>query len=65
MTEVALDWFVIPKDESERSAFDQIEESSPMRVKGQEVLLVAIHNDTLSNYQTIAKTIGFTVNFTK
>ena len=63
VTEVALDWFVIPKDEDDKSAFDQIEEPTPLRTKGQEVLLVAIHNDTLSNYQTISKTVGLTVNF--
>lgn len=63
VSEVSLDWFVIPKDEDEKSAFDQIEDLSPMRAKGQEVLLVAIHNDTLSNYQTIAKIAGLAVNF--
>src|SRR3989338_162450 len=54
VSEVALDWFVIPKDDSDRGAFDRVNpETSPMRIKGQEVLLVAIHNTILHGYQEI------------
>ncbi|MDO8481807.1 MAG: type IV pilus assembly protein PilM [bacterium] len=63
ISEVSLDWFVIPESEDEKSAFDQIEATAVAGIKGQEVLLVAIHQDTLSNYQTIAKTVGLTVDF--
>ena len=61
VSEVTLDWFVIPEEEGEKSAFDRVEETP--RVKGQEVLLVAIHNETINAYQTIAKTIGIHVEF--
>ena len=61
--DVTIDWFVIPKDESgEDSAFDQIQETKP-KAAGQEVLLVAIHNDLLQEYQTVASTAGITANF--
>ena len=63
ISEVSLDWFVIPEDDAEKSAFDQLQEINPIRAKGQEILLVAIHKDTLSNYQTIAKSLGLTVDF--
>ncbi len=64
VSEVTLDWFVIPQDDEEKgSAFDEVEKPSPIRAKGQEVLLVAIHNDTLHNYQTIASTAGLTIAF--
>ncbi len=62
VNEVMLDWFVIPAEE-ENSTFDRVEQKSAMRAKGQEVLLVAIHNDTVRNYQTIAATVGLKVNF--
>lgn len=53
INEVTLDWFLIPdtplSDEWSRSqAAAQKDE-----IKKQQVLLVAIHNETLSNYQTI------------
>src|SRR3989344_4429679 len=44
---VSLDWFVIPQEEGEVSAFDRVKETSS-RPKGQEVLLVAIHNDAVN-----------------
>ena len=60
---VTLDWFVIPQEEGEKSAFDRVEEPSKIRAKGEEVLLVAIHNDAMSAYQTISKEAGIQVNF--
>src|SRR3989338_3289664 len=63
VAEVSLDWFVIPQEEGEKSAFDQIEETPAILAKGQEVLLVAIHNDTLTNYQAIAKSVGLAIDF--
>ena len=64
VSEVALDWFVIPEDEGEKSAFDRIGQSVDQpRPKGQEVLLVAIHNATVQNYQLIAKAAGLDVQF--
>ncbi|MEK7098324.1 MAG: type IV pilus assembly protein PilM [Patescibacteria group bacterium] len=64
VSEVMLDWYVIPEDQNTGgAAFDRIEEKSAIRAKGQEVLLVAIHNDTISAYQTIAATAGISAQF--
>ncbi len=63
INEVTLDYFVIPKEEGEQSAFDRVEKQTPMQSKGQEVLLVAIHNDTLKNYQIVATNAGLKINF--
>lgn len=64
VSEVMLDWFIIPEDQhSGGAAFDRLQEKTPMQAKGQEVLLVAIHNDTIAAYQTIASTAGLNVKF--
>ncbi len=62
VSEVTLDWFVIPQDEAEKSAFDRIQGEVP-KPKGLEVLLVAIHNDAVSGFQTIAETAGIHVEY--
>ncbi|MEK7133984.1 MAG: type IV pilus assembly protein PilM [Patescibacteria group bacterium] len=63
ISEVTLDWFVIPKEEGEQSAFDRVEEKTVMQSKGREVLLVAIHNDVLRNYQAVATNAALKINF--
>ena len=63
ISEVTLDWFVIPHEEGESSAFDQLQDKVPIRAKGQEVFLVAIHNDLLQQYQAIASGTGLTASF--
>ncbi|HUO56467.1 MAG TPA: type IV pilus assembly protein PilM [Candidatus Paceibacterota bacterium] len=64
INDVVLDWFVIPEDEPGASAFDVVD---PVKKKkgpsGQEVLLVAIHNDIMRSYQTITKTADINVDF--
>lgn len=62
VSEVLLDWFVIPEDEHD-DAFDRVEEETMMQKRGREVLLVAIHNETLRNYQSIVQTAGIHVSF--
>ncbi|MBI2612329.1 type IV pilus assembly protein PilM [Candidatus Kaiserbacteria bacterium] len=62
VSEVTLDWFVIPQDEVEKSAFDRIE-GVPQKPKGQEVLLVAIHNDAVSGFQTTVETAGIHIDY--
>ncbi len=52
ISEVALDWFVIPQ-EAESFETDGTEQSTTQSKI--EVLVVAIHNDTLSKYQDILK----------
>jgi type IV pilus assembly protein PilM len=63
VSEVTLDWFVIPKDDSEQDAFDRVEKETMLQKRGQEVLLAAIHNETLRNYQTTMETAGISVSF--
>jgi type IV pilus assembly protein PilM len=56
ITEVSLDWFVIPQ-EAEFSEVDSNSTSNAQNVNQPkiEVLVVAIHNDTLAQYQEILK----------
>ncbi|MBV9159046.1 MAG: type IV pilus assembly protein PilM [Candidatus Kaiserbacteria bacterium] len=63
VSEVSLDWFVIPHEEGSDSAFDQLQEKKPGASNNQEVLLVAIHNATLKNYQTIMENAGLGASF--
>jgi type IV pilus assembly protein PilM len=62
VSEVMLDWFVLP-EEIESDAFDRVEDETMMHKRGQEVLLVAIHNETLRNYQSITQSAGITTSF--
>ena len=62
ISEVMLDWFVIPEEEGEQSAFDRVEKPAA-RARGQEILLVAIQNETVEIYRTIAADAGLTVEF--
>src|SRR5665213_1818770 len=57
ISEVSLDWFVIPEGEAQDSAFDQLK-PKPQKPPGQEILLVAIQNATISNFQTIMTEAG-------
>lgn len=61
--EVTLDWFVIPREEGEQSAFDRVEPKTSLQARGQEVLLVAIHNDILERYQTMAANAALRIGF--
>ncbi len=63
VSEVMLDWFVIPPEEGSDAAFDRIQGKTALQSKGQEVLLVAIHNDTVRNFQTIAAGAGLSTRF--
>lgn len=63
VSEVALDWFVIPHEEGVDSAFDKLQETKPAHAVGQEILLVAIQNDILRTYQTMSATANIKVGF--
>lgn len=64
VSEVSLDWFVIPKDEGQQSAFADMTQKKPMSVAhGQEVLLVAIQNTVLQGYQAIMRDSNLTASF--
>jgi len=56
ISEVALDWFVIPQ-EAESFETDDVNKTNTQAAAQSkiEVLVVAIHNDTLSKYQDILK----------
>jgi len=62
VSEVMLDWFIIPEEEKS-DAFDRVEKETMMQKRGQEVLLVAIHKDVLKNYQDITHSVGVTASF--
>jgi len=57
ISEVMIDWFVIPENEG------QLAEKKKDKKEVTEVLLVAIHNEVLSNYNTIVKNSGLSTNF--
>ena len=63
VSEVTLDWFVIPHEEGEQSAFDRVTPQTPLQAKGKEVLLVAIHNETLAGYQALSAAAGLKIGF--
>ncbi|MFA5934461.1 MAG: type IV pilus assembly protein PilM [Candidatus Paceibacterota bacterium] len=63
ISEVTLDWWPIPKDESTFSEFQngqKVEEE-----KSTEVLLVVIHNDALSKNKEIQKITGLDTTFSE
>jgi len=60
ISEVTLDWLRIPMPADIRTATENSPEGQP--VKGlMKILLVAIQNDSLRNYQTLAKTLQLQV----
>jgi len=63
ISEVTLDWWAVPKDDSTVSEFqngEKVEEE-----KGTEVLLVVIHNDALNKNRDIQKLAGLNVTFSE
>lgn len=60
ISEVSLDWFVIPKIESED---DKMEEVNGKKVPMADVLVVAIHNDVLNDFSTIVSTAKLNTTF--
>jgi len=68
INEVMLDWFIIPKDAAKEEwsrarASASATDAETKEVDKTEVLLVAIHNEVLNNYQTITKESGLNVGF--
>lgn len=62
VSEVTLDWFVIPEDGAP-DAFDRVEEETKLQKTGSEVLIAAIHNDTIRSFQTTVAAAHIAVNF--
>jgi type IV pilus assembly protein PilM len=63
VSEVTLDYSVIPKEEGEDSALAPVRAAGPAQAPTREVLLVAIHNALLEQYRTITTGAGITVDF--
>ncbi len=59
VSEVSLDWFVIPEEESKFLG----PQGASEKHLGTDVLLVAIHNQVLEKFQTITKTAGILPRF--
>lgn len=69
ITEVTLDWWVIPKAENSSSYMD-VQEAEPSvdrnraeQAKTAEILLVVIHNEALKSYQEVVKSSGLDASF--
>jgi type IV pilus assembly protein PilM len=63
ISEVTIDWFVIPREEGETSAFDRVQKQTVKTARTQDILLVAIQNQTLRSFQTLTTTAGIEVGF--
>lgn len=64
ISEVALDWWIIPKEEEK--AFDFDIENKEKKIQKQdktEVLLVSIHNEILQGYNSIVQAAGLHATF--
>jgi type IV pilus assembly protein PilM len=63
VSEVSLDWFVLPPEPTQDSAFDQLQDKNAIRKQGQEVLLVAIMNSILNDSKVVMETAGLNASF--
>jgi type IV pilus assembly protein PilM len=65
ISEVTLDWSIIPKEENkpEADANDDLKKVLPSKVELVDILLVAIHNDTIKRYQEIVNKTGLESSF--
>ncbi|TAL49586.1 type IV pilus assembly protein PilM [Patescibacteria group bacterium] len=64
ISEVTLDWSMVPRDEIEPlSSEGEGGKEHPSRIKMTDILLVAIHNETLGRYQEIIQKTGLQSKF--
>ena len=64
ISEVSLDWWIIPKEEEKAFDFDpDAAARTPSRGDKTEVLLVSIHNEILSGYNNIVAKAGLHTSF--
>lgn len=65
ISEVQLDWFMIPKDEEDKEAEPKatVEDPNKPMLKRAEVLIVALHNETINNYKEIVTRTNLDANF--
>ena len=62
VSEVVLDWWILPKQDNtdENKDDETIEKKNDFKEEKIEVLLAAIHNDTIDKYKEIQNSLGFT-----
>lgn len=63
VSEVQLDWFVVPRSNPGQSIAGEEGSSAPVQGENVEVLLVAVHNDELSLLQNIVAGAGLAASF--
>lgn len=63
ITEVVLDWLIIPKDTEKQVSFDDKKTPEETPTEKLDVLLVAIHNDILAKFQTIVHQAALETSF--
>ncbi|MEQ1561557.1 MAG: type IV pilus assembly protein PilM [Nitrospira sp.] len=67
ITEVTLDWYVIPKDKNPDSPLitplPPVDPNMPTIIPRTEVLIVAIHNDTINRYKQIVTNTALDAGF--
>ncbi len=61
ISEVVLDWSIIPKDDAK--ADEEVDPDSAPKIQHTDVLLVAIHNETISKYTEIVSKTGLDSSF--
>jgi type IV pilus assembly protein PilM len=66
ISEITLDWWIIPKDDTRidrRSTNDQSTDQSQTVKEKNDVLVVSIHNEILNDYNNIVKTNNLNTSF--
>lgn len=64
ISEVLLDWSVIPKEsKSYQSVEDEKSDQSQSKIEKVDVMIVAIHNDTVTKYQAIGAKTSLNTSF--
>ena len=64
ITEVALDWWIIPKEENTFSDFEKTGTPDNLpKEKSIDILLVVIHNDVLNHLNTVGAGVGLDTSF--
>lgn len=65
ISEVTLDWYVIPKDKTPepQELVKTIPEPNKSQIEKGEVLIVALHNETINNYKEIINRAKLDVSF--
>ncbi len=64
ISEVTLDWYIIPKDKNpETDSLVPADSSEQSKIQKLEVLIVALHNDTINRYKEIVTKTSLDSNF--